>query len=130
MAVLTIASLFMVVAMGIGLYLKSAPLLSEYSLWELLSSSEWKPMSGKFGFFPFLSGTLWVTLLAVVLALPVSLLMAIYLTEYSRSFVKQLIYPLLDILAGLPSVIYGVWGTLLIVPWVAEFVGPLLGRTT
>ena len=130
MAVLTIASLFLVVAMGIGLYLKSVPILEKESVWTLLSASEWKPMSGRFGFFPFLMGTLSVTLLAVAFALPISLFMAIYLTEYSRSVVRRFIYPLLDILAGLPSVIYGVWGTLLIVPWVSGVVAPALGRSS
>ncbi len=130
MATLTIASLFLVIAMGVGLYLKSRPILQEESLWTLLSSSEWKPLRGQFGFFPFLMGTLWVTVLAVAFALPISLLTAIYLTEYSRSFVRKFIYPLLDILAGLPSVIFGVWGTLLIVPFVSDKVAPWIGRSS
>lgn len=130
MFVLTITSLLLVVAMGVGLYLKSAPILQEHSLWELLTESNWKPMRGEFGFFPFLMGTLWVTALAVALALPVSLLMAIFLTEYSKSRVRKFVYPLLDILAGLPSVIYGVWGTLVIVPWVAGAVAPFFGRSS
>lgn len=130
MFVLTITSLLLVVAMGVGLYLKSAPILQEHSLWELLTESNWKPMRGEFGFFPFLMGTLWVTALAVALALPVSLLMAVFLTEYSKSRVRKFVYPLLDILAGLPSVIYGVWGTLVIVPWVAGAVAPFFGRSS
>ena len=130
MFVLTITSLLLVVAMGVGLYLKSAPILQEHSLWELLTESNWKPMRGEFGFFPFLMGTLWVTALAVAIALPVSLLMAVFLTEYSKSRVRKFVYPLLDILAGLPSVIYGVWGTLVIVPWVAGAVAPFFGRSS
>lgn len=124
MAFLTFTSLLLVVAMGIGLYLKSVPILHEHSLWDLLTTSEWKPMRNQFGFFPFLAGTFWVTLLAIAIALPISLLTAIFLTEYSRSMVRKYIYPLLDILAGLPSVIYGVWGTLIIVPWISQAVAP------
>ncbi|MBQ9664983.1 MAG: phosphate ABC transporter permease subunit PstC [Bacteroidaceae bacterium] len=130
MAVLTISSLLLVVAMAIGLYLKSAPILSEHSLWELLSAGEWKPMKGQFGFFPFLMGTLYVSLLALAIAIPISLLMAVYLTEYAHSSIKKYVFPLLDILAGLPSVIYGVWGTLVIVPWVADVVAPSLNRNS
>ena len=122
MFLLSALSLLLVVAMGIGLYLKSAPILEQHSLWTLLSASEWKPMRNEFGFFPFLMGTVWVTALAVLIALPISLLMAIFLTEYSASWLRRYIYPLLDILAGLPSVIYGVWGTLLIVPWISEVI--------
>lgn len=85
-------------------------------------------MKGEFGFLPFLSGTFWCTVVAIVLALPVSLFMAVYLTEYARPRLRAYAYPLLDILAGLPSVIYGVWGSLLIVPWISHTVAPLAGR--
>jgi len=57
MAILAISSLLLVVAMAVGLYLKSAPILQEHSLWNLLTEGEWRPMSNKFGFFPFLMGT-------------------------------------------------------------------------
>ena len=56
--------------------------------------------------------------------------MAIFLTEYSRSTVRRYIYPLLDILASLPSVIFGVWGTLVIVPIVSDIIGPAVGTAT
>lgn len=118
MFLLTIASIFLVIIMAVGLFIKSEPILSQYNLWELLTESNWRPMEGKFGFLPFLAGTFWCTVLAILIALPISLLMAIYLTEYAHRSIRKYVYPLLDILAGLPSVIYGVWGSLLIVPWV------------
>ncbi|MBP5614358.1 MAG: phosphate ABC transporter permease subunit PstC, partial [Bacteroidales bacterium] len=74
--------------------------------------------------FPFITGTIWVTLLAILFAFPISLLTAIYLTEYARFYVKKLVFPALDILAGLPSVIYGVWGVLVIVPWISNRLAP------
>lgn len=122
---LVILSLFLVVGMGFGLYLKSSPLLETHSLWELLSSSNWKPLKGEFGFFPFVMGTVWVTLIAIVLAFPVAILTAVFLTEYAKPFLKKYVFPALDILAALPSVIYGVWGTLVIVPWIANKLAPL-----
>ena len=68
----------MVFMIFIGLYLKSAPILKDKSLWELLTSSEWKPMKGNFGFWPFITGTIWVTSVSICLALPISLLTAIF----------------------------------------------------
>lgn len=124
MFLLTIASIFLVIIMAVGLFIKSEPILSQYHLWELLTESNWRPMEGKFGFLPFLAGT-FCTALAILIALPISLLMAIYLTEYAHRSIRKYVYPLLDILAGLPSVIYGVWGSLLIVPWVSKHVAPL-----
>ena len=124
MFVLTAASLLLVVAMGAGLYVKASPILAEHSLWDLLSSGEWRPFKNSFGFLPFIMGTVWVTGIALALSLPMSLLTAVFLTEYSRTWVKRWVYPALDILAALPSVIYGVWGTLLIVPWISERLAP------
>lgn len=121
---LTLASISLVVLIGMGLYLKSAPIFKEHSLWELISSADWQPSAGKFGFLPFIGGTLWITGIAVALALPVALLTSIFLSEHSKPYVKKWIFPALDILAGIPSVVYGVWGILLVVPWVSETLAP------
>lgn len=124
MLVLTLLSIVMVADIAIGLYLKSKPVLESESLWTLLFSSEWKPLKGRFGFLPFLMGTVWVTLLSITIALPISLLTAVFLTEYARPIIKRFVFPVLDILAALPSVIYGVWGVLVIVPWISKSVAP------
>lgn len=124
MLALTGLSLFLLIAIGIGLFFKSRLILSEHSLWDLLSGSSWKPLSGEFGFLPFIVGTLFVTALSIAIALPISLLSAIFLTEYANSWVKRVVFPIFDILAGIPSVVYGVWGTLIIVPWIADKLGP------
>lgn len=121
---LTVAALLVVLVMGVGLYMKSTPIFDDRSLGDLLLSSSWRPLKGEFGFLPFIMGTLLVTAIAIVLALPVALLTAIYLTEYGGAGIKKYVFPALDILAGLPSVIYGVWGTLLIVPWISEKLAP------
>ena len=121
---LTITALMMVVVMGAGLYMKSAPIFEERSLSDLLLSSEWRPLRGEFGFLPFLMGTLWVTGIGIVLAFPVALLTAIFLTEYSNAKIKKYVFPALYILAGMPSVIYGVWGVILIVPWISNRLAP------
>lgn len=77
-----------------------------------------------FGFLPFIMGTLWVTAIAILWTLPVSLFTAIFLTENSKSWVKRVVFPALDILAGLPSVVYGVWGILVVVPWISDRLAP------
>jgi phosphate transport system permease protein len=130
MVVFMTLSLLLVVAMAIGLWLKSSDILAEHSLWDLLTASEWKPMRNQFGFLAFIVGTFYVTGVAILIALPTSLLMAVMLTEYSRSAVRRFIYPLLDILASLPSVIFGVWGTLVVVPIASDWLGPMVGTST
>ena len=124
MLAITVIALLFVLVMGVGLYLKSKPILDTIPLWDLLTNSSWQPFKNQFGFFPFVMGTIWVTLISVVIALPLSLFTAVFLTEYANRKVKKFVYPALDILASLPSVIYGVWGTLVIVPWISTKLAP------
>ncbi|MCD4789886.1 MAG: phosphate ABC transporter permease subunit PstC [Bacteroidales bacterium] len=113
-----------------GLMVKSYLLLEDHSIFDLLFSSEWKPMSGKFGFLPFIISSLWVTVLSILIAGPVCLLTSIHLTQYAKSYILKIMHPVIDILAGIPSVIYGVWGILVIVPFVGDYLAPFLGKQT
>lgn len=124
MLTFTLLSVLLLIFIGVGLVVKSLPILEEKSLWDLLCTSKWKPMRGDFGFLPFIMGTLWVTMIAIIWTLPVSLFTAIFLTENSRPYVKKFVFPALDILAGLPSVVYGVWGILVVVPWISDWLAP------
>ncbi len=114
-------------AVFVGLLLRSRPIFEECSLWSLLAGSDWHPADGRFGFLPFLAGTAWVTTLAMVIAVPPSILTAIYVAEYARPATRAFVKPLLDVLAGIPSVVYGVWGVVAIVPLVRDTLGPALG---
>jgi len=124
MLVLTLASVSLLVVIGLGLYLKSRPVLQHTSLWTLISASTWKPLKGLFGFYPFIMGTLWVTGIALVIALPLSLLTTIFLNEYAPRGVKRVLMPFVNLLSGIPPVIYGVWGVLFIIPLVQEKIAP------
>jgi phosphate transport system permease protein len=124
MQLFTTGSLLIALIMGIGLYYKSTDILKENSAWSILSGSEWSPLTGEFGFRSFILSSVYVTALSVLIALPIALLTALFLTENSKPWVKKLVFPVLDILAGIPSVVYGLWGTLIIVPWIADSLGP------
>lgn len=129
MLVFTIFSSLIVFLMIIILFQRSLPILTTKPLDELLFSSNWYPKKGEFGFFSFIIGTFWVTALAMIIAVPISLLTSIYLAEYAHSSVRAFIKPLIDLLAGIPSVVYGLWGFLVIVPLVAD-IAQFLGVTT
>lgn len=124
---LTIFSGLLVFLIAIGLYLRSRPILAIKPLSELLFSTSWHPLRGEFGFFPFIMGSIWVTVLAVVIAIPLCLLTAIYLSEYAPKYIRELAKPLIDLLAGIPSVVYGVWGVLVIVPLIKDNIAPFFG---
>jgi len=111
---------------GIGLYIKASPLFEHHSLIQLVCSVQWLPHKGQFGFLPFIASSLYVTLWAFVLSAPVCLFSAIYLSEFSSHRLIKIMHPVIDILAGLPSVIYGVWGILVIVPLVSDVLAPFI----
>jgi phosphate transport system permease protein len=113
--------------LGVGLYLKSQAVIQGNSFQEVIFSSEWKPLQGKFGFLPFIMGSLYVTILALAIATPLCLLTAIYLTQYAKKTVLRIMQPVIDILAGIPSVVYGVWGIIVIVPFISKTVAPAFG---
>lgn len=116
MLLLTIATSAIVFLIMIVLFNRSLPILTTNSLGELLLSSSWRPQNGEFGFLPFIIGTVWVTAIAMVFAIPISILTAIYLVEYAPVRLQEIMKPLIDLLAGIPSVVYGLFGVLAIVP--------------
>lgn len=120
----------LVLAVGAGLFIKSWPLLVRVPFGELLFSTSWHPLKGAFGLYPFVVGTLAVTALAMSVAIPICLLGAIYLSEYATQRFREAARLAVDILAGIPSVIYGLCGALVVVPFVADL-GRAMGiRTT
>jgi phosphate transport system permease protein len=127
MLILTVFSGLILVFMTLGLYQRSRPILAMKSLGHLLFSSSWHPLRGEFGFFPFIMGSLWVTLAAVVIAVPLCLLTAIYLSEYAPRRMREFVRPFVDLLAGIPSVVFGVWGVLIVVPFIKDHIAPLTG---
>jgi len=126
----TILSSLVVVAIALVLLQKSTLVLTTHSLSELLLSSSWRPSKNEFGFYPYIVGTLWVTGLAMAISTVPSLLMAIYLVEYAPARLRSIINPMVDLLAGIPSVVYGLWALLLIVPFIRDQLAPLAGATT
>lgn len=125
----SLVAAILVPLIAIALFVRARPILTIKPITELLFSSTWHPIKGSFGFYPFIQGTLWVTSLSMILAVPPSLLTAIFLAEYATPRIRGMIKPLIDLLAGVPSVVYGVWGMLTIVPFIGKFVAPTLSTT-
>jgi phosphate transport system permease protein len=115
---------------GFGLVLKSYPILQKSSLFSLLIGSTWLPTEGKFGFLPFIISSLFVTVLSFIIAAPICFFSSIYLTQYSKKWMLSIMQPVIDILAGIPSVVYGVWGILVIVPFVRDIIAPIFNQPT
>lgn len=114
--------------MAFGLYQRSKPILAISRLRDLLFSATWHPAQGQFGLGSFIVGTFWVTAIAIMIAIPLSILTAIYLSEYAHNRIREFLKPILDLLAGISPVVYGVWGMIAIVPLVRDYVMPFLSE--
>jgi len=120
----TVMAIFFLFLIGGGLFVNSLPIMQEKGLWTLLTTSSWRPFKGEFGFASYILSTLYVTGIAIVIALPLSLLTSIYIIEYASPKILRAFSSVVDLLAGIPPVIYGVWGTLTIVPFISESLAP------
>lgn len=128
MFTLSMAVLSLSFLMFLGLYLRSRPVLEKASLRELLFSTLWQPAQGHFGLGSFIVGTLWVTGIAMIIAIPLSLLTAIYLSEYAHRRTREFAKPVVDLLAGISPVVYGVWGVVAVVPLVRDHLMPFFSE--
>jgi phosphate transport system permease protein len=112
--------LVLVVWLGIQLVLASWPALKEFGP-KFLTSSKWDPVEEIYGAWPYIYGTLMSSFLALLLAVPVGLGTAIFLAELAPKWVRTPLSFMVELLAAVPSVVYGLWGTLVMVPAIRPF---------
>jgi phosphate transport system permease protein len=93
-----------------------------------ITSRDWDPVRGSFGALPFIYGTLVSSLLALLIAVPISLGTATYLSELAPNWIKRPFGFLVELLAAIPSVVYGLWGIFVLAPWLRDVVQPPLAR--
>jgi phosphate transport system permease protein len=95
----------------------------EVSLGEFLTGREWQPMIGEFGFLPLLNSTLMVSLIAMLIAVPIGTAVAVYLSEYATEKVRGILKPILEVLAGIPTVVYGYFAVTFMTPFLRSIFG-------
>ena len=129
MLFVTISVIFLFFLLLVILINGSFDILREESVSEIVFSSTWKPFSGKFGLFAVIIDTMIVTAISMVIAIPISLLSAIYIAEYAPKKFRNIIRPFIDVLAGVPSVVFGLCALLVFVPLVRDYIAPFFGNT-
>jgi phosphate transport system permease protein len=97
--------------------------------WHFLVSSDWDPVNEQFGALPFIFGTLVSSLIALIIAVPISIATAVYLTELAPLWLRQPLIMFIELLAAVPSVILGLWGIFVMVPWLRDHLFPWLQNT-
>ncbi len=123
LSVLTTAGIIVVLAV------ETIEFLREVSIVEFLTGTEWTPLfaNQRFGVLPLVAGTMLVSTIAMTVALPMGLLSAIYLSEYAPSGLRRVIKPVLELLAGVPTVVYGYFALTFVTPLLQRFLPTLSG---
>ena len=122
------AVLSLVFLMAYEMYLGSRETINRFGL-SFLVSSTWDPVNDEFGALPFIYGTLVSSLIALIIALPLSLGVAIFLSELAPRWLERPLSFLVELLAAIPSIVYGLWGIFVLVPWVRTTVEPALSHS-
>ena len=115
-AACALASVLTTVAIVLTLFVDATAFFASYSVVDFLTGFDWSPRNGVFGVVPLVFGTLVVTVTSALVALPVGTLTAIYLSEYASPRMRSILKPLLEILAGVPTVVYGYFALVYVTP--------------
>ena len=97
--------------------------------WKFFAQSDWNPVEDSYGALPFIYGTIVSSLLALVIAIPLSLGVSVFITEMCPIWLRGILSFTTELLAAIPSVVYGLWAIFILVPILREYVQPLLART-
>lgn len=113
-------------AIGVDLVSSSLPAIKQFGL-GFLVSDDWNPVTQSFGAASSIFGTLVSTLIAMAIAVPLSLAIALFLVELAPPKISRTVGTMIELLAAIPSIIYGMWGLFVFAPFMAHYVQPLLG---
>jgi phosphate transport system permease protein len=119
-------SIFAIVVLIVFVLVSHSRLSIQAFGWKFFASRTWNPVSGQFGALPFIYGTVLSSLLAVMMAVPLALAVSIFLLDICPKILQGPISFLTELLAAIPSVVYGLWGVFVLVPIIRDQVGPVL----
>lgn len=117
--------LAIVAAMVLMMVLNSMPTIKQFGI-GFLTGSDWKPAESVFGALPFIYGTIVSSLIALIISVPISLGIAIFLTEQAPKHIATPISFMVELLAAIPSVVYGLWGIFVLAPFIRDYLGVFL----
>ncbi|WP_312095835.1 phosphate ABC transporter permease subunit PstC [Niallia sp.] len=127
-ALLSVISLLLII--GFVFYKGAHPFVAEgFSFFDFLFGADWVPSEGKFGIWPMIVASLYATIGALVIGVPIGLFTAIFLAEIASKRIAKIVSPAIQLLAGIPSVLYGVFGLAIIVPFLQNTLGLVKGQS-
>lgn len=121
--VLALSSISVLALITIFIIVKGAPIIAEVGLFKFIFGMTWAPSRGEYGIFPMIVGTVLVTLGAAIIGIPIGLCCSIFLAEFAPVKLRNIFRPAIQLLAGIPSVMYGFFGLLFVVPFIRNYLG-------
>jgi len=112
----------------LNLALVARPLAKEHSLWGFITSLEWNPVEEHFGALSFLYGTLVTSAVSIIISVPIAIGLGLFITQFAPAKLGRILTVPVELLAAIPSVVYGLWGLFIVVPWLRESIEPWLGK--
>ena len=116
-------SILAVALICIFIFINGIPAMTEIGVFKFLSGTHWRPSNDVYGIFPMILGSLYVTAGAIIIGVAVGILTAVFMARFCPKKLYRIIKPAVDLLAGIPSVVYGFFGLMVIVPFIRDFLG-------
>ena len=116
-------SILAVALICIFIFINGIPAMAEIGVFKFLSGTVWKPSSNIYGIFPMILGSLYVTAGAIVIGVPIGILTAVFLAHFCPQKLYRILKPIIDLLAGIPSVVFGFFGLMVILPLIRNYLG-------
>ncbi len=114
--VTAIFSIIIILLIILFILIEGLPAFEDYGFFNFLFGMTWSPNDGQFGVFAMIIGSIYVTLLSLLMAVPLSLLCAIFMAEVAPNNIRKILKPVIETLSGIPSVVYGFFGLIVLVP--------------
>lgn len=111
-------SIVSVLVICIFLFSSGIPAMLEIGVFDFLFGQTWSPTNGKYGIFPMVVGSIYITTGAIIFGVPIGILTAVFMTQYCHKTLYRICKPMIHLMAGIPSIIYGFFGMTVLVPWV------------
>jgi phosphate transport system permease protein len=121
--IIALSALTVLALITVFIFIEGVPLIVKVGFFKFIFGMKWAPSQGFYGIFPMIVGTVSVTLGAIILGVPVALCCAIFLAEFAPRWLSDIVRPAIQLLAGIPSVVYGFWGLIFIVPLIRNYLG-------
>ena len=120
---IALSTLSVLALITVFIFIKGIPIIAEVGIINFVFGMKWAPSQGAYGIFPMIVGSVSVTIGAAIVGVPIAICCSIFLAEYAPAKLRNIFRPAIQLLAAIPSVVYGFWGVLFVVPMIRNYLG-------